>query len=122
MRLDVSDILTDPDFVDSSLICLRQVQTVGSNGLAVNVEKKINFSGVVTSDSGARLVRTPTGERIQDNMTIHTQFVLTDGARGLSADVVVWNGQRYTVAMVNDYSTYGRGFIVASCDLIPFSG
>lgn len=122
MRIDVSDLLTDPDFVDTTLVCIRQSQTVGLDGLAVDAQTSVPFSGVVTSDSGAKLMRTPGGERIQDNMTIHTRFVLTDGASGFSADIVIWNGQRYTVASVNDYSTYGRGFISASCDLIPLSG
>lgn len=121
-RLDVTDILSDPDFMDTGLARERLTQTVGSNGLAVNTTITRKFAGVVTSDSGNILERGPDGERIKGNMTIHTRFDLSDGSTGISADVVRWQGQRYTVSNVNSYSHFGRGFIVAACDLIPFSG
>lgn len=120
--LDVSDILLDPDFMDSSLVCERNVQTVGSNGMATNATTNTPFAGVVTSDNGDLLERNPDGERIKGNLTIHTRFQLDDGGAGNTADIVQWQGRRYTVTVVNDWSHFGRGFVVASCDLIPLSG
>lgn len=121
-RLDVTDILSDPDFMDTGLARERMTQTVGADGMAINAKVVRKFAGVVTSDSGNVLDRSPDGERIKGNMTIHTRFDLCDGSAGKTADVVQWQGQRYTVSNVNSYSHFGRGFIVASCDLIPFSG
>ena len=120
--LDVSDILTDPDFMNTGLICERNVQTVGSNGIATNATTIMAFSGVVTSDNGDLLERNPDGERVKGNMTIHTRFPLDDGSAMNAADIVQWRGRRYTVTVVNDWSHFGRGFIVATCDLIPLSG
>lgn len=120
--LDVSDILTDPDFMNTGLICERNVQTVGSNGIATNVTTSTAFAGVVTSDNGDLLERNPDGERIKGNLTIHTRFPLDDGSAMNAADIVQWKGRRYTVTVVNDWSHFGRGFIVATCDLIPLSG
>lgn len=121
-RLDVSDILTDPDFIDRGLICERSKQTVGTDGIAINATTKTKFIGVVTSDSGDVLERMPGVERIKGSITIHTRFALNDGAPGQTADVVQWRGRRYTVSNVNDYSHFGRGFIAATCDLITLAG
>ena len=120
--LDVSELLTDPDFVTTGIICTRNAQTVGENGIAVNAQTTTRFSGVVTNDKGDLLERMAAGERIKGNITIHTRFQLRDGGAGYSADIVTWNGSQYTVSMVLDWSTYGRGFIVATCDLLPLSG
>lgn len=120
--LDVSDVLLDPDFVDSSLICARSAQTVGSDGMAVNTATQIPFSGVVTNDTGDQLIRNADGSRIQGSITIHSQFRLIDGVSGFDADVVTWQGRSYVVNNVRDWSTYGQGFVAAQCVLIPLSG
>ena len=98
------------------------MQTVGSNGMATNSTTSTAFAGVVTSDNGDLLERNPDGERVKGNMTIHTRFPLDDGSAMNAADIVQWRGRRYTVTVVNDWSHFGRGFIVATCDLIPLSG
>jgi hypothetical protein len=120
--LDVSDLLTDPDFVDNSLTCTRSAQTVGDDGMAVNTPTVTAFSGVVTNDTGDQLMRGPDGARIDGSITIHTRFQLIDGKVGFDADVVTWQGRQYTVVNVRDWSTYGQGFVAAQCALIPFSG
>jgi len=121
-QLDVSDILCDPDFMSTGLVCERNVQTVGGNGIATNAATNMPFSGVVTSDNGDLLERNPDGERVKGNLTIHTRFPLDDGSAMNAADIVQWRGRRYTVTVVNDWSHFGRGFICATCDLIPLSG
>lgn len=121
-RLDVTEILTDPDFVDTNLVCERSTQAIGTDGIAVNSTKDLRFSGVVTSDQGDILERMPGVERIKGSINIHSRFILNDGAPNQTADVVRWRGRRYTVSNVNDYSHFGRGFMVATCDLIPISG
>lgn len=121
--LDVTEVLLDPDFMDIGLVCKRYVQTVGDNGRAVNAETSTSFAGVVTSDKGDILERIAGGERKKGSITIHTMFHLTAGDGDDSvADVVTWQGRDYTVANVNDYSHFGRGFVAASCDLKPLAG
>lgn len=119
--LDVSEILSDPDFM-TAMVCERNLQTVGTNGLATETTRNYKFTGVVTSDSGSILDRIDSGQRIKGSIVIHTRFVLTAGSGSEGSDVVQWNGRRYTVQNVNDYSQYGRGFVAAYCDLIPLSG
>lgn len=119
--LDVDDILTDPDFADT-LVCERNSQAVGNDGLAVLVTRKQSFTGIVTSNSGDILDRLTGGERIRGSITVHTAYRLQDGSSGYTADIIEWRCKRYTVSQVNDYSHFGRGFVAANCDLIPLAG
>lgn len=120
--LDVSDVLLDPDFMETGLVCERNAQTVDSYGMATNTTTSLTFSGVVTSNDGDILERFTSGERIKGSILIHTRFELQDGTTGYTADIVRWKGKRYTVSKVNSYKHFGRGFIAAECDLIPLAG
>jgi len=120
--LDVTDILLDVDFINTGLICERASQVVNENGLAINTAITKKFAGIVTNDAGDILQRIATGEWIKGSITIHTKFILSDGSNGYTADIVIWQGQRYTVSNTQNYSHFGRGFSASSCDLIPLSG
>lgn len=119
--LDVSEVLLDPDFADE-LVCTRQTQTVGNDGLAVNATADTPFVGVVTASSGNNLVRTPDGSYIQGDLLVVTPYRLRSGAAGGDADLITWNSAQYTVTQVNDYSRYGSGFVWAVANIIPLSG
>lgn len=120
--LDVSEVLLDPDFMDT-LTCYRKTQAVGDDGIASVTSQTIPFYGVVTSDSGDILERIATGERIKGSITIHSTFPLRDGSGSTqTADEVLFHGQMYIVSTVNDYSHFGQGFVAATCDLKPLAG
>lgn len=120
--LDVSSVLSDPQFVTRGLKCLRNAQTVGDDGIAVNKPTTFTFSGVVTNNTGDKLVREPEGSRIEGDITIHSRFRLIAGKDGQDADKIVYKGDTYVVTTVNDWSDYGRGFVCAQADLLPLSG
>lgn len=122
--LDVTDVLLDPDFMDTSLVCNRMTQSVDAHGRAQNAAASTPFFGVVTSDKGDILHRNADGSRIVGSITIHTPFRLRDGGPDDTADAdeIVWQGSTYTVVNVNDYSHFGAGFVCATCDLKPLSG
>lgn len=120
-QLDVTDIVLDPDFIDR-LQCERQTQVIGDDGIATSTTQLITFVGVVTNDSGDKLKRGAAGERVSGNITVHSRTKLIAGADGIPADIVNFNGRRYTVSAVSDYSHFGRGFVAATCDLIPLAG
>lgn len=119
--LDVSEILLDPDFVDS-LVCARNTQTVDDSGIATDTPNCIPFYGVVTNNTGDLLMRLAEGSRITGSITVHSQFNLIAGADGIDADIVTWNGRQYTVTNVGDWSRFGIGFTATNCELIPLSG
>lgn len=119
--LDVSDVLEDPDFNDVFYRLIRE-QTVDEHGEASNTEQKKRCIGVITSDSGDKITRKPDGSFVTGTITIHTKTQLKDGKDGFDADVVEWKKNRYNVILVNDYSHVGKGFVAATCEVIPFSG
>lgn len=123
MRIDVSDVLLDPDFADYGLTYLRRSESVDTHGRTVLASASpITFTGVVTSDKGDILERTDSSSRVHGTIIIHTPTVLRIDGEGFDADIVTWNGKNYLVTDINDYSTYGRGFIVATCSIVPLAG
>ncbi|MGU3521579.1 head-tail adaptor [Enterobacteriaceae bacterium C23F] len=126
--LDVSDVLLDPDFCDTSLICHRQVQTVDADNFAKNTPQDIPFSGVVTVDRALEAKRMEAGQNINGAILIVTQFRLTQGQAAsadstrLDADIVTYDGRDYRVTFVDPYTRYGAGFVQAHCELVDFNG
>lgn len=108
--------------MDLTFTVTRNAQTVGNDGIAVITPTTTPFYGVVTSLSGSVLHRVAEGEHISDTITIHSQFKLIDGQSGYDADIVNWQGLQWTVTNVVDYSTFGRGFVSATCTLRQLSG
>lgn len=112
--LDISELLDDPDFVDSVTV-LRRTQTVGDDGRVA--ETTSTFEGVVMAIS-------PTGnndvQRLDDHqkqlrsIKVVTKFRLQGPTFGKGADLVAWQGSMYLVAVVDPYSHFGIGFIEAT--------
>ena len=117
--LDVTEVLLDPDFIDS-MTYLRNAQVVGTNGVAtITPPVPVPMYGVVTSRDGDTLTRGPDGEYNEDSITIHTMTRLISGEDDNTADIVMWDGKPYTVMHVNNYSHFGAGFVAADCDKKP---
>ena len=117
--LDVTDILLDPDFCDTGIVCNRNIETISNQGLATITPSQTTFTGVVTNDNGDTIRRMADAERTVGNINIRTKFRLQDGSAGRTADTIVWQGRTYTVSNVKDFTNYGQGFVVATCDLLP---
>ena len=126
--LDVSDVLMDPAFLDTSLVCHRQIQTVDADNFPTNTPQDIPFSGVVTVDRSLEAKRMAAGQNINGAILIVTQFRLTQGqpetnsATRLDADIVTYSGRDYRVTFVDPYTRYGAGFVQAHCELLDFDG
>lgn len=118
--LDVSDVLSDADFSDAFT---RHRFTIVTNayGEGVRTEATTSLAGVVTQGGGDVLDRTGDASKIKGSITIHTTADLTAGDGTTDADEVEWNGRRYVVDSVMDWSTYGAGYVAASCTLKPLS-
>jgi hypothetical protein len=121
-KLDVSDILLDPDFADDNLICIRNTQTVGTNGIAVDVPVSGTFTGVVIADKGSVTNRTPDGAYVAGSILIYTTFQLRVSGSGFDADIVEVSGRQFTVMNLGDYMHFGNGFVWALCEPISFAG
>ena len=121
--LDVSDILSDPDVVDTTLVCRRNRQGRDDDGFSTDIPAEdIPFSGVVTVDRSLEARRMEAGQTIGGAILIVTRFRLTQGNEDYDADVVTYQGRRYRVTFVDPYTAYGAGFIQAHCELVDFNG
>ncbi|HGM4958875.1 TPA: head-tail adaptor [Serratia liquefaciens] len=126
--LDVTEVLLDPDFVDFSLVCRRQIQTTDDDNFPINTPQEIPFTGVVTVDRSLEARRMAAGQNINGAILIVTQFRLTQGSKSindgpnLDADLVVYNGGLYRVTFVDPYTRYGAGFVQAHCELLGQEG
>lgn len=118
--LDVSDVLTDPDFSDA-LTVYRSTIAVGDNGRTTKTTAALPIVGVVTQGGGDILDRTGDAEKIRGSITVHTMFILSAGGGGIDADELDWQGRRYVVDNVSDWSNYGAGFSSAGCTLKPMN-
>ncbi|EOV4147087.1 head-tail adaptor, partial [Yersinia enterocolitica] len=111
-----------PDFVDTTLVCHRQLQTVDDDGFTTNTPQDTPFSGVVTVDRSLEARRMQAGQNINGAILIVTQFQLTQGQPGLDADVITYRGRKYRVTFADPYTAYGVGFVQAHCELMDFDG
>lgn len=116
--LDVSDIILDPMFAER-LTIERRPETVGNNGRTTQLPQVITPKpiGVVlpidTAIGGNALERTPDEQHRGAQLEVHTKFRLRGPSPNYQPDVLVYEGNRYVVTIVNNYSKYGAGFIKA---------
>ncbi|MGO4171559.1 hypothetical protein [Bosea sp. TAF32] len=116
--LDVSDVLSDPDFADGATITRTVVTVDPETGRTIETPTTTPISVVVTSDKGRNLQRNPEAALSEGSIIVHTTFTLTEGGNGVDADIIDWNGRKWTVVTVDDYSRYGAGFTCAMCRLL----
>lgn len=121
-NLDVTEILSDPDFADFSLIVTRNAQSVDDDGFPSNEPTKKIFTGVVTVDRSLEARRMQAGQVVTGAILIVTTERLTQGQTGLDADIVTYQNRDYRVTFVDPYTAFGAGFVQAHCELLPFDG
>lgn len=118
-KIDVSELLLDPDFLDTVTLIRRSV-TIDTHGEAVIAETSSSVKMSVQGSNTETLLRMPEGARLSDLITVYYRGVLTAESVGGYADVIVWGGRRYQVKEVpEDFSNYGGGFMMANCLLEP---
>lgn len=114
-RIDVSDILSDPDFLDS-LTLIKRLSSVNEYGEHVIKESSCCIQASVQSVGTEDLQRLPEGARLQDVITVYYRGELMPERKNGYADVLVWGGKRYQVAGIDEnFINFGRGFTKAIC-------
>lgn len=117
--INLTVALTSPMFTDTFSVN-RRTQTVGTNGRAsISSQVTPAVYGVVypSDDNELRLLgdMQVTGKTI----TVITQFALRSESEVSGAefmpDVVTWKGDNFLVKHIEDWSSFGPGFILAIC-------
>lgn len=115
-QIDVSELLIDSDFTeDGPIQVISRAYEVNEKGRNELTETSRDVIAVVQPASGNTLKRLPDGAQLSKWCTVYTQETLVEADEGRYADIVVWNGRRYQVQIVADYSNWGAGWTRADC-------
>jgi hypothetical protein len=114
--LDVNDAL-DPSFLDEITVN-RIVESIDQHGRVVRIATQMTPLAVVVPTAPNDLQRLGDEQYMNKSITLYSQFRLQgpvdDSALGRThPDEVLWHGSNFVVRQVEDYSGFGRGFIVA---------
>ncbi|OKP02608.1 head-tail adaptor [Xenorhabdus eapokensis] len=120
--LDVTDVLFDPDFCDTSLTYRRRQVGVDADGFPKTIDIVSQFAGVVTVDRSVEAQIRMSGQTVTGNILIITTERLIAGETGHAGDIVTYQNREYLVKSVDPYTAYGAGFAQAHCELLPFDG
>jgi hypothetical protein len=107
-NISVAELLYDPDFVDPVTV-LRQMQTVGDDGMAYHIVQPISIVASVQSIS-EDLAMTPDLARTEGTYEIITTFALATATDQTAADVVLWQGALYRVTAIGRFGNFRQGF------------
>lgn len=114
MRIDVTEVLADPDFVDD-VVHISRVPTI--NGLGENIlsECKANTFGSVQPASGKTISRLPELFRVANLMSFWLQGEIVTSEPGKYSDLLVYRGKTFQVQNVFDWSAWGEGWCEGTC-------
>lgn len=113
-QIDVSDILADPDFV-GPLTHIKRKSTVNEFGQNTLCESGSPSHGCIQPATGKTLARLPEAFRVADVQSFWLKGVITADSRNKYPDILVKNGNRYTVQIVFDWSDWGQGWCEGTC-------
>lgn len=115
--IDVSELLTDPDFTNTVTL-IRRASTVNTYGENAMTETQSTITAVVQGANTESLERVPEGARLSDLIDVYYKGQLTAESPSGYADIIVWGGKRYQVfEVVEDFMNFGAGFTKAVCKL-----
>ena len=113
-NVDVSDLLSDPDFVDPIQVITRTPRT-NSLGEASFSECVLNTYGSVQPADFKTVNKLPEALRVANVSSFFFKGEIVATAPGKYSSVLVFRGQRYQLQTVADYSNWGRGFTEGTC-------
>jgi galactose-6-phosphate isomerase len=113
-QLDVSELMTDPTFVDPILIIHRR-PTVNEMGENTLTRRTVPSIGSVQPASGNVLARLPDSFRDSDVSSFWVKGVIIADGRSQYPDVLVFKNEEYEVQQVMDWSNFGQGYSEGIC-------
>lgn len=113
-QINVTEMLTDPDFVDKIQLVTR-VPSVNSYGESKLVSTTVDTIGSVQPASGRTLARLPESLRLANVSSFWFKGTIVASAPGKYPSVLVFKGQRYQVQTVMDWTNWGEGWCEGTC-------
>ena len=112
-----SDRLADPD-LHEAITVTRSVKDVDERGETTIKQTEMLTYGVVAPVTANELYRLPDAERLSGGCTVYCRLPLFTGQNNYTADRITANGSQYVVISVDDWESFGQGFIAAKCALL----
>lgn len=107
--IDVSELLTDPDFVDVVPL-IRRTSVVLANGRAAVTESMSTIVASIQTPQSEESKLLPDGVSLTDSVSIYCKDRLSPAHEGRLADLVLWKGRRFQIhALVQDFLHFGGG-------------
>lgn len=113
-QIDVSELLSDPDFIDKMAVVTR-VPTITGLGENILAESVLNTVGSVQPADGKTLARIPEALRLGNMSSFWFKGEIVATAPGKYSSVLVFRGQRFEVKNVFDWSNWGAGWTEGLC-------
>lgn len=113
-RVDVTELMSDPDFVGPVCHIGRQprVDNFGQNTL---LECSTNTVGSVQPIKASEIEKIPEALRVANMLTFFIKGKIVASEPGQYADILVFEGFRFQVLTVNDWSMWGAGWSEGVC-------
>lgn len=118
--LDMSVALTNPYTADTITVYRRQevVNNFGESELSVTAYA--NVVAVVTASAPTTLDRRPDLQVSPKSIDVVTAFRLYSESESTAQaeyqpDIITWHGNNYIVKSLADFSSFGPGYVSASC-------
>ncbi len=113
--IDVTELMTDPDFVDD-ITHIGRGAAVNSKGESiVSDDCGVQTVGCVQPASGQVLLRIPEALRLMNVKSFWIKGEIVTCEPGQYPDVLVFKGKRYSVQQVFDWSNFGEGYSEGVC-------
>lgn len=114
-RIDVSELMSDPDFVDPIQV-IQRTPTVNSLGENTFTETVRTTVGSVQPASYKTVQKLPEAMRVADVSSFWVKGdMISAGVAGRYASILVFRGRRYQVQTVADWSNFGEGYTEGTC-------
>jgi len=112
--IDVTDLLADPDFVDSMTVITRYpiINSLGENILR---ETRFDTVGSIQPADYEEIQKVPDALRVANMMVFYFKGKIDTSSPGKYSSVLVFQGQRYQIKTVADYSNWGAGYSEGTC-------
>ncbi len=104
----------DPRFLQP-VTRVTRIESINSYGETTTTNSSSTIQAVVTSASKIGMMRLDDLQTYADAIIVTTQSPLNGPTVGGQPDQIIWRGQTYVVAVVNDYA--GFGYTRAVCRL-----
>ena len=113
--IDVSELLSDPDFVDEITI-IRRKSIVNDNGENILSEQKFQTVASVQGNKSESLRKDEDRAILSDLITVYCKCKLYPESKNGYSDIIIWKCSRFEVYEVTeDFQNYGNGFTKAYC-------